>query len=126
MVELRKRKTPPPAPEKPARKPKTASAKDAKVPTGEATASKAKEPKVATTKTEEPEITSKPAAKSATKKGKPEVDDTIDLDGFGGTVTTQDGKSVTLKDLVDQSEAGVILFTYPKASTPGCKSDHVA
>jgi hypothetical protein len=26
-----------------------------------------------------------------------------------------------LKKLVDESKAGVVLFTYPKASTPGCK-----
>ncbi|KAH6652928.1 thioredoxin-like protein, partial [Truncatella angustata] len=31
-----------------------------------------------------------------------------------------DGKKTTLKELVDESKSGVVLFTYPKASTPGC------
>ncbi|KAF1990956.1 AhpC-TSA-domain-containing protein [Aulographum hederae CBS 113979] len=46
--------------------------------------------------------------------------DAVDLAGFGGEVETHDGKKVTLKQLVEESEAGVVLFTYPKASTPGC------
>lgn len=45
----------------------------------------------------------------------------IDLDSFGGEVETHDGSKVTLKQLIDQSNAGVVLFTYPKASTPGCR-----
>lgn len=45
----------------------------------------------------------------------------INLDGFGGEVETNDGKKTTLKALVDESKGGVVLFTYPKASTPGCK-----
>lgn len=44
----------------------------------------------------------------------------IDLDTFGGHVETHEGTSVTLGQLVKQSTAGVVLFTYPKASTPGC------
>lgn len=49
------------------------------------------------------------------------VGDTITLDGFGGEVETHDGQKTTLKALIDESTAGVVLFTYPKASTPGCK-----
>lgn len=49
------------------------------------------------------------------------VGETVNLDGFGGTVQTHDGKDVTLKELVDESLAGVVIFTYPRASTPGCK-----
>lgn len=49
------------------------------------------------------------------------VGDVIDLEGFGGEVETHDGKKVTLKQLVDESKGGVVLFTYPKASTPGCE-----
>ncbi|KAL8695309.1 MAG: hypothetical protein Q9218_000208 [Villophora microphyllina] len=45
---------------------------------------------------------------------------TIDLDGFGGEVETQDGDKTNLKKLVNDSKNGVVLFTYPKASTPGC------
>jgi len=47
--------------------------------------------------------------------------ETLDLDGFGGEVETNDGVKVTLKKLLEDSKKGVILFTYPKASTPGCK-----
>ena len=47
--------------------------------------------------------------------------DTITMDGFGGEVETNDGEKVTLKKLVDESKSGVVLFTYPKASTPGCR-----
>lgn len=59
----------------------------------------------------------KPAA-----AGKIAVGDVIDLEGFGGEVQTNDGEKTTLKKLVDDSKSGVVLFTYPKASTPGCKS----
>jgi peroxiredoxin Q/BCP len=49
------------------------------------------------------------------------VGETITLEGFGGEVELNDGTKTTLKALVDESKAGVVLFTYPKASTPGCK-----
>ena len=45
----------------------------------------------------------------------------IDLEGFGGEIQTQDGAKTTLKKLVDDARTGVVLFTYPKASTPGCR-----
>ncbi|ETI21837.1 hypothetical protein G647_05906 [Cladophialophora carrionii CBS 160.54] len=63
-----------------------------------------------------------PAKANGTAKGsgKLEVGETIDLEGFGGTVQTHDGSSVTVKELIEKSGAGVVLFTYPKASTPGC------
>ncbi|KAI4201887.1 MAG: hypothetical protein LQ350_002934 [Teloschistes chrysophthalmus] len=48
------------------------------------------------------------------------VGTTVDLDGFGGEVETQDGEMTNLKMLVNDSKNGVVLFTYPKASTPGC------
>ncbi|KAL7804967.1 AhpC-TSA domain-containing protein [Trichoderma aethiopicum] len=48
------------------------------------------------------------------------VGDVLDLEGFGGEVQTNDGEKTTLKKLVDESKSGVVLFTYPKASTPGC------
>ena len=51
----------------------------------------------------------------------PTVGQTINLEGFGGEVETHDGQTTNLKRLVDESKAGVVLFTYPKASTPGCK-----
>ncbi|KAJ5655611.1 hypothetical protein N7507_007561 [Penicillium longicatenatum] len=49
-----------------------------------------------------------------------QVDDIIDLEGFGGEIETNDGAKTNLKKLVEESSAGVVLFTYPKASTPGC------
>ena len=61
-----------------------------------------------------------PTAKSA-KSTKVEVGDTVDLEGFGGEIETNAGEKTTLKALVDESKSGVVLFTYPKASTPGCK-----
>ena len=69
------------------------------------------------TKDEEPKET-----KGKKKSGPLEVGDVIDLDGFGGEIETNDGDKTTLKILVEESKAGVVLFTYPKASTPGCKS----
>jgi peroxiredoxin Q/BCP len=108
-VELRKRKAPEPAP---APAPK-----------------KASKPAKAVAKVKGA-ITGKPAkatssangdAAGATASGKPSVGDTVQLDGFGGEVETNDGQKTTLKALVDESKAGVVLFTYPKASTPGCK-----
>ncbi|KAG6023026.1 hypothetical protein E4U41_002110 [Claviceps citrina] len=59
------------------------------------------------------------AAAAATTK-KVAVGDVLDLDGFGGEVETNDGKKTSLKELVEESGSGVVLFTYPKASTPGC------
>jgi peroxiredoxin Q/BCP len=50
------------------------------------------------------------------------VGQTIALDGFGGELETHTGEKVTLSKLLEQSQAGVVLFTYPKANTPGCKS----
>ncbi|KAH6986148.1 thioredoxin-like protein [Ilyonectria sp. MPI-CAGE-AT-0026] len=75
------------------------------------------EPKKEEPKKEEPK---KAEAKKAAKSDKVEVGDIIDLDTFGGEIETNDGETTSLKKLVDESEAGVVLFTYPKASTPGC------
>ncbi|KAJ6123649.1 hypothetical protein N7471_010966 [Penicillium samsonianum] len=50
----------------------------------------------------------------------PEVDDTIDIETFGGEFETNEGEKTTLKKLLEESKSGVVFFTYPKASTPGC------
>ena len=106
MVELRKRK----APAEPVRAQDT---KKTKLPTK---ASKAKP--VAPTK------------KNIDTKDAPsqphilKIDDTISLNGFGGEFETHEGVKTTLKALVDGSKSGVVLFTYPKASTPGCKCSY--
>ncbi|KAL8711291.1 MAG: hypothetical protein Q9220_004188 [cf. Caloplaca sp. 1 TL-2023] len=65
----------------------------------------------------------KPIASSSdgnAKSVKHTVGDTLDLDDFGGQVETHDGDKTTLKELLGASKTGVVLFTYPKASTPGC------
>ena len=59
--------------------------------------------------------------KSNASSVKVNVGDTIDLETFGGEIETNEGAKTSLKKLVEDSEAGVVLFTYPKASTPGCK-----
>ncbi|KAK1255341.1 hypothetical protein MKX08_009336 [Trichoderma sp. CBMAI-0020] len=142
-VELRKRKAPvaPPAPaptkKKAAtskgRKPAAAKAKeDVKKPEPEADKKKPSKDEEATDSAPEdaaaPEGEQKDAkgeAKGEEKKpaaaaGKVAVGDVVDLEGFGGEIQTNDGDKTTLKKLVDDSKSGVVLFTYPKASTPGC------
>lgn len=62
-----------------------------------------------------------PSPNGANKAEVIKVGHTVDLEGFGGEVETQDGEKATLKKLIDESKSGVVLFTYPKASTPGCQ-----
>ena len=64
---------------------------------------------------------SEPAASTSSASAAPSVGSTITLDGFGGEIETNDGQKTTLEQLVEASTGGVVLFTYPKASTPGCK-----
>lgn len=67
----------------------------------------------------------RPAISPASNTGKVKaiiVGQIIDLDGFGGDVATQDGQKTTVKKLVDNSKNWLVLFTYPKASTPRCDS----
>ncbi|OLN86436.1 Peroxiredoxin [Colletotrichum chlorophyti] len=131
-VELRKRKAPEPAP---APAPKKASSKVAKAAEKVKGAVKGKPAKPAEEPVEKPvekpvaeepadkPAADKPAAAAANgsdKKVKAVKGETIDLEGFGGEIETNDGEKTTLKELVDKSKAGVVLFTYPKASTPGC------
>jgi peroxiredoxin Q/BCP len=105
-VELRKRKAVEPAPAPPAKK---------KNPVAKA-AAKIKEA-----------ISSPKASKASKSNGaaaapkKVAVGDVITLEGFGGEIETNDGEKTTFKKLVDESKGGVVLFTYPKASTPGCE-----
>jgi len=60
------------------------------------------------------------AKKASTVAGLPAVGDTVDLSAFGGEIETHEGAKTTLKALVEESKGGVVLFTYPRASTPGC------
>lgn len=61
------------------------------------------------------------SSSSASNDRIPQSGDLIQLDGFGGSFELTDGQEATLKNLLDISIGGVILFTYPKANTPGCK-----
>jgi peroxiredoxin Q/BCP len=110
--ELRKRKAAGPAPSpEPKRNPITSAINKAKGKVQTAKEAKARNDKVAA----ESNNTAAPE--------KVAVGSTVsDLEGFGGEVETNDGEKTTLKKLLDESKAGVVLFTYPKASTPGCKS----
>jgi peroxiredoxin Q/BCP len=127
-VELRKRKAPaaPAAPAPPAKKASRANAKTNVV---KAAASKVKAA-VTGKNTKKPAATAETknatngAPATETPKGstdKVKVGDVIMLEGFGGEVETNDGEKTTLKALVEASKNGVVIFTYPKASTPGCK-----
>ncbi|KAJ5718089.1 hypothetical protein N7488_003735 [Penicillium malachiteum] len=100
MVELRKRKAPAPPPVV-QKKPKS-------------TKSTAKPKETTTTTTTTNANPQPPASKN------PKVDDILDLEEFGGEIQTNDGDATTLKKLLEESSGGVVLFTYPKASTPGC------
>ncbi|KAI7055010.1 hypothetical protein KC339_g18458, partial [Hortaea werneckii] len=64
----------------------------------------------------------KDSGKKAAKGGKtelPKTGDTIPLENFAAEIETHDGVKTSLPKLVQESKAGVVLFTYPKASTPG-------
>lgn len=117
MVELRKR---------------PAAAAPAPPPTKKRAPSKSKvEPSKEEPSKEEPEevapaVEEKPieaAPVEAPKKGAaPKAGDSIALEGFGGEIQTNEEEKTTLAKLVADSKAGVVLFTYPKASTPGCEN----
>lgn len=116
-VELRKRKAPqpPPAPA-PAVKKASKAGRPAKAKAAVATPKKGE----AGSKKEEAAPAAAEVSSPAAAKKKVAVGDVIDLDGFGGEIETNDGEKTSLKALVEESGSGVVLFTYPKASTPGC------
>jgi len=118
-VELRKRKAPESAPAPVALKKKSKAAAVV-----EKATEKVKE--VVAPKEKAPAKTNGSAAsssKAAAKSGSLDVGSVLgasELETFGGTVLTNDGEETTLKKLLDESKNGVVLFTYPKASTGGC------
>ncbi|KAF5969222.1 peroxiredoxin Q BCP [Fusarium coicis] len=128
-MELRKRKASTAPPPPPVKRKSTTKVPKAAAKVKEAAAKvteKKEEPEQAKDtkeeeKTEEVPKAEEPKAEEPKKTGgKPKVGDVVDLDGFGGEIETNDGEKTTLKKLVDESKSGVVLFTYPKASTPGC------
>jgi peroxiredoxin Q/BCP len=133
-AELRKRKEAPPAPVRPAKKKAAPKGKKADTEktvveqvqeTVAATVEQVQETAAATIESVKETVASVANGESskptATAGGTPKVGDTIDLTSFGGEVETHDGNKTTLAKLVEESKGGVVLFTYPKASTPGCK-----
>jgi peroxiredoxin Q/BCP len=116
-VELRKRKEAPPAPVRPAKK--KAPAKGKKPETEKTVVEQVQEAAADAVEVVKEAVVGKSNGSSG---GAPKIGDTIDLSTFGGEIETNDGAKTTLGKLVDQSKGGVVLFTYPKASTPGCKS----
>ncbi|QGI81567.1 unnamed protein product [Fusarium fujikuroi] len=124
-MELRKRKASTAPPPPPVKRKSTTKVPKAAAKVKEAAAKvteKKEEPEEAKEeKTEEEPKAEEPKAEESKKTGgKPKVGDIVDLDGFGGEIETNDGEKTTLKKLVNESKSGVVLFTYPKASTPGC------
>lgn len=117
MVELRKRPAPPAAPP-PAKKkaaPKGKAKKDEPV----AEEPAATEGADAAAETAAKDAVAETAAKSSSSSSSPpKQGDKIDLESFGGEIETNDGQKTTLAQLVQNSKKGVVLFTYPKASTP--------
>lgn len=92
-----------------------------------ADAAPATSPTAATANAAVPAEGAAPAATSSTKLDKASVGSKITLAGFGGTVSTHEGRQVSVQELLQEVEAspgdkgkGLVLFTYPKASTPGC------
>ena len=121
-VELRKRKEAPPAPAPPAKKKATA-AKGKKAETEPTVIEKVQDAVTEKVEAVKKAVVGKSnGASAAASGGAPKVGDTIDLASFGGEIETNDGDKTTLAKLVEESKGGVVLFTYPKASTPGCKS----
>lgn len=118
-VELRKRKEAPPAPVRPAKKKAPAKAKKAE--DEKTVVEKVQETVAEKVEAVKEAVVGKSNGASAAKAGAPKVGDTIDLASFGGEIETNDGEKTTLAKLVEESKGGVVLFTYPKASTPGCK-----
>src|SRR5438045_8771184 len=106
-VELRKRKAVEPAPAPPAKKQSSVATAAAKVKDAIKGLKEPKEPKK--------------AKANGAASSKITVGEAIKLEGFGGEIETNDGHKTTLKKLVDESKADVVLFAYPKASTPGCE-----
>lgn len=126
-VELRKRKAHQQPSAAPPAKKKTATkvadkVKKAAAPKSEPDAANGKKEEVQEDKkvVEKKPVAKKPAAKKANTSKGPSPGDVVKLDDFGGVVETNDGEKTTLKELVAKSKRGVVLFTYPKASTPGC------
>lgn len=138
--ELRKRKAPAPAPvaEPKAKRgskagakaePKKAAPKEKKAAAAAPPAEPEKADKTEEKKEEkkEEEIEEKKEDKGEEAEEKaagrvPEEGDVLDLSQFEAEIELNDGTKTSFRKLLEESKEGVVVFTYPKASTPGCKS----
>jgi hypothetical protein len=118
-VELRKRKEAPPAPVRPAKK--KAPVKGKKPDSEKTIVEKVEEAVAETVETVKEAVSGKANGEASETAATVETGKTVDLTSFGGEVETHDGEKTTLAKLVEESQNGVVLFTYPKASTPGCE-----
>lgn len=117
--ELRKRKAEEPAAPTPAPAKKT---KAPSKPKAKAETVAKPEPATKTEPKDEAKTTAKTTAKANDKADGPlTTGDKIDPAGFGGETQMHDGTPTTVAELLKESTTGIVLFTYPKASTPGCK-----
>jgi thioredoxin-dependent peroxiredoxin len=110
--ELRKRKAPEPSTAPPTKKTSTKKANPIKEVVDKV--------KAAVTGKPEPKDGSNGTATAPAKAKQVKVGDAVTLAGFGGEIETHEGTKTSLEKLVEESKSGVVLFTYPKASTPGC------
>jgi peroxiredoxin Q/BCP len=121
MVELRKRPAPPPAapPAKKKAAPKSKAKKeDAKTAEPVAEEQPAAADNAAAEEGPKDAVAETKAKTSSGPASPPKQGDKIELEGFGGEIETNDGEKTTLAQLAKNSKKGVVLFTYPKASTP--------
>ncbi|KKF97044.1 Peroxiredoxin DOT5 [Ceratocystis platani] len=123
-VELRKRKAPtvpaPPPPAKRASRAKKEAPSAATNPASRNGGAATNATRASKRSSGSPKAGVAAATTATTPASAPSAGDTISLADFGGEVQTQDDETVTLKSLLTQSKTGVVLFTYPRASTPGC------
>ena len=129
MVELRKRKEPatPAIPPPLTKRNSSSSVRGRKAATASSSAADVVANSAAVRDAEMADVTngSGGAANSSPAAGAVDVGSFIELgadSSWGGEVETHDGdgKKVTLAQMLEDSGAGVVIFTYPKASTPGC------
>ncbi len=120
MVELRKRKEAPPPPVQTKKAKKAAPGKAKKAEPEKTIVETVQDAVTDAVEGVKEAISGSNGAASATG-GAPKVGDTVDLTTFGGEIETHDGEKTTLAKLVEASPKALCLFTYPRASTPGCK-----
>ncbi|KAL9060628.1 MAG: hypothetical protein Q9162_000579 [Coniocarpon cinnabarinum] len=116
MPELRKRKDPPPAPAQTKSKPAAKKRATSK------SASSTPAPAKPTSDSKPAKASSSSGAKSPKSTSQPEAGDQLVVEELRDlTVQDHDGEETSLPDIFDKNGGkSIAIFTYPKASTPGC------